>query len=117
MRVTEQDLAALNDRFRDAPPAEIVGFVREAFGERAAILCSMQRADTALCHLSARAGARLDVLFVDTGVLHAETLATRDALAAAHPGLRVVTLRPPQTFAEQTAELGVLYLSKEGQER
>lgn len=117
MRVTEQVLAKLNDRFREAPPAEILRFACQAFGERAAILSSMQRADAALCHLAAREGQRLDVLFVDTGVLHAETLATRDALAAAHPGLRVITLRPAQTFAAQTAEQGVLYLTKEGQER
>ena len=117
MRVTDRDLATLNDRFRDAVPLEILRFVGETFGDRAALLCSMQRGDTALCHLAARAGCLADVLFVDTGVLHAETLATRDAVAAAHPGLRVVTLRPAHTFAEQTAELGVLYLSKEGQER
>lgn len=54
--------------------------------------------------------------FVDTGVLHPETLATRDALQAAHPRLRVVTLQPEETFAAQTRRLGVLYLSKEGQE-
>jgi phosphoadenosine phosphosulfate reductase len=119
MRVTDQDLAALNERFRQAPPAEIVAFVHRTFGERAAILSSMQRADTALCHLAAGqiGGGSLDVLFVDTGVLHAETLATRDGVQAAHPGLRVLTLRPAQTFAEQTAALGVLYLSQEGQER
>ena len=117
MRVTDRTLETLNERFRDATPLAILRFVQETFGERAAILSSMQRGDTALCHLAARAGCRVDVLFVDTGVLHAETLATRDALAAAHPNLRVVTLRPERTFAEQTAELGVLYLTKEGQER
>ena len=117
MRVTDQTLATLNDRFREATPLEILRFVGETFGERAAILSSMQRGDTALCHLAARAGCRADVLFVDTGVLHAETLATRDALALAHPELRVLTLRPERTFAEQTAALGVLYLDKEGQSR
>ncbi len=117
MRITDRDLATLNDRFRDAAPLDILRFVGETFGDRAALLCSMQRGDTALCHLAARAGCRADVLFVDTGVLHAETLATRDALAAAHPGLRVITLHPEHTFAAQTRELGVLYLSKEGQER
>jgi phosphoadenosine phosphosulfate reductase len=117
MRVTDRTLATLNDRFRDAPPLEILRFVGETFGDRAALLSSMQRADTALCHLAARAGCRADVLFVDTGLLHAETLATRDALVAALPALRVVTLRPERTFAEQTAALGVLYLTKEGQEQ
>jgi phosphoadenosine phosphosulfate reductase len=77
----------------------------------------MQRADAALCHLADRAGLHFDVLFVDTGVLHVQTLATRDALAATHPNLHVRTLVPVRTFAEQTAEEGVLYLSVEGQER
>ncbi len=117
MRVSEPDLRALNDRFRDAEALDVLRFAHDTFGERAAILCSMQRSGTALCHLADRAGLRFDVLFVDTGVLHAETLATRDALAASHPNLRVITLRPLRSFAEQTAEHGVLYLSKEGQEQ
>src|SRR5262249_53045281 len=96
---------------------EILRFTHEVFGARAAILSSMQRAGAALCHMADRAGLAFDVLFVDTGVLHAETLWTRDALAAAHPRLTVRTLTPAQTFAEQTAALGLLYLSKEGQER
>jgi phosphoadenosine phosphosulfate reductase len=117
MRVRDRDLNRLNDRFRDAAPIDVLRFARETFGERAAVLCSMQRVGTALCHLADRAGLGFDVLFVDTGVLHAETRATRDALAASHPNLRVVTLHPERTFAEQTATEGVLYLSREGQER
>jgi phosphoadenosine phosphosulfate reductase len=117
MRVTERLLEPLNDRFRGAPPVEILRFTRRVFGDRAAILSAMQRAGTALCHLADRAGLAFDVIFVDTGVLYAETLATRDAVALAHPNLRVVTLRPDRTMAEQIAAEGVLYLSKEGQER
>jgi phosphoadenosine phosphosulfate reductase len=77
----------------------------------------MQRAGTALCHMAHRAGLQFDVLFVDTGVLHAETLATRDELSRRHPGLRVVTLAPPRSFLAQTREEGLLYLTREGQER
>jgi phosphoadenosine phosphosulfate reductase len=117
MRVTARTLAPLNDRFRNAPPLEILRFARAVFGERAAILSSMQRAGTALCHLADRAGLGFDVLFVDTGVLHPQTLETRDALVASHPNLRVVTLSPRRTMAAQIAAEGVLYLSREGQER
>lgn len=106
----------MNDRFHGRAPLEILRFAREAFGERAAILCSMQRACTALCHMADEGGLDFDVIFVDTGVLHPETLATRDALAAAHPRLRVITLHPERSMAEQTAAEGVLYLSREGQE-
>lgn len=114
--VTERELAQLSARLEGKGPVEILRFVHEAFGERAAILSSMQRAGTALCHMADRAGLPFDVLFVDTGVLHAETLATRDELEKTHPRLRVVTLSPERTMREQIAERGVLYLSQEGQE-
>jgi phosphoadenosine phosphosulfate reductase len=77
----------------------------------------MQRAGTALCHMADRAGLGADVLFVDTGVMHQETLATRDELARTHPRLRVITLSPARTFAVQTRDEGLLYLSRGGQER
>lgn len=117
MRVTQLSLEALNARFAQAEPLDLLRFAHQTFGPRAALLSSMQRAGTALCHLADRAGLGFDVLFVDTGVLHPETLRTRDALIASHPRLRVITLHPAQSFAEQTAAEGLLYLSKEGQER
>jgi phosphoadenosine phosphosulfate reductase len=117
VRVTRAQLDHLNARFRDAGPLETLRFAHATFGRRAAILSSMQRAGTALCHLADRAGLDFDVLFVDTGVLHQETLATRDELARTHPHLRVRTLSPDRTFLRQTADEGLLYLSREGQER
>jgi phosphoadenosine phosphosulfate reductase len=117
MRVTDQELAVLNDRFADASPLQILRFAHSVFGSRAALLCGMQRAGTLLCHLSDRAGLGLDVLFVDTGVMHAETLRTRDELARTHPNLRVITLSPERSFADQTTLEGLLYLTPDGQER
>ncbi len=111
------DLAPISSALAGLPPARILAEFCEALGDRVAILSSMQRAGTALCHMADRAGLRPDVLFVDTGVLHAETLATRDRFVAAHPNLRVRTLAPRESFSEQTDRHGVLYLSKEGQER
>ena len=117
MRVTEKDLDALNKRFEAATPKEVLTFAHEAFGKRVAILSSMQRSGTILCHIADRAGLAFDVVFVDTGVLHAETLRTRDELTRTHHHLRVVTLEPQRSFAAQTADEGVLYLTREGQER
>ncbi len=97
-------------------PVAVLRLLGEHFGDRAAILSSMQRAGTALCHMADRAGVHMDVVFVDTGVLHPETLATRDRLAETHPNLRVRTLAPSETFGEQTRRRGLLYVSKEGQE-
>lgn len=117
MRITEQDLADLNRRFESAPPLDLLRFTHSTFGERAALLSSMQLAGTLLCRLAEDARLAFDVLFVDTGVLHQETLATRDELARTHKHLRVITLCPALSFAEQTAAEGLLYLSREGQER
>jgi phosphoadenosine phosphosulfate reductase len=117
MRVTEASLRPLNDRFLGASPVEILRFAHRVFGRRAAILTSMQRAGMLLCRLAEREHLDLDVLFVDTGVLHPQTLAVRDELVRTHGRLSVITLMPERTFEEQTAEEGLLYLSKEGQER
>jgi len=117
LRLSKNDIDRLNSRFSDAAPEALLRFARDTFGDRVAILSGMQRAGTALCFLAERECLSFDVLFVDTGVLHQETLQTRDRLAATHKHLRVVTLSPERTFAEQTREEGLLYLSKEGQER
>lgn len=117
MRISRDDLQGLNARFRGADPSELLRFAHATFGARAAILSSMQRAGTALCFLADKAGLSFDVLFVDTGVLHEQTLATRDQLARSHPHLHVRTLVPDRTFARQTEQEGLLYLSREGQER
>jgi phosphoadenosine phosphosulfate reductase len=116
-RFSRSSLAPANARFEAQSPLDILRFVHATFGDRAAILCGMQRAGTALCHMADRAGLPFDVVFVDTGVMHQQTLETRDRLAAAHPRMRVVTLTPERTFAEQTREDGLLYLSRGGQER
>src|SRR5687768_15793970 len=117
MTLTLTSLAPVEDAFSRLSPIDILRRVHQTFGPRAAILSSMQRAGTMLCHLADRAGLSFDVLFVDTGVLHPETLATRDRLAATHHHLRVITLEPKESFAAQTAREGLLYLSKDGQER
>jgi phosphoadenosine phosphosulfate reductase len=116
MLLTEDALRRAEERLSALDPVAILRLVHATFGHRAAILSSMQRAGTTLCHMADRAGLDLDVAFVDTGVLHPETIATRDELARTHPRLRVVTLAPELTLAEQTRRRGVLYLTKEGQE-
>ncbi len=117
LRISEQDLQRLNQRFEQAAPIEILRFAQGHFGARAAILCSMQRAGTAMCHLAEIDGLAFDVLFVDTEVLHAETLRVRDELARTHRKLQVITLYPRRGFAEQTAAEGLLYFTHEGQEQ
>ncbi len=117
MRLYRRDLEAVSRRLESRSPIEILTWAHATFGSRAAILSSMQRAGSVLCHMADRAGLGFDVLFVDTGVLHRETLETRDQVARSHRRLNLVTLSPERTFAEQTKDEGLLYVSREGQER
>src|SRR5262245_43839094 len=108
MRLYRRDLEALNQKLEKSSPIDILAWAAETFDPRAAILSSMQRAGSVLCHMADQAGLRFDVVFVDTGVLHKETLDTRDELAKTHTHLRVVSLSPERSFAEQTREEGLL---------
>lgn len=86
-----------------APAAEILRWAVRAFGSRLAVASSMQ--DAVLVHLAAQVAPGIDVLFLDTGYHFAETLGTRDAVAASYD-VKVITLTARQSVAEQDAEHG-----------
>ena len=115
-RLTQADLADLNSTFEQRTPDELIRWAKSTFGDRVAAISAMQRSGNILCHMLHRILPEMKVLFVDTGVLFEETLETRDRMIKEY-GLDVVTLSPKQTMAEQTAELGILYLSVDGQKQ
>jgi phosphoadenosine phosphosulfate reductase len=99
-----EDLAQRAGReLETAPAAEIVRWAVETFGARFAVASSMQ--DAVLVHLASQVAPGVDVLFLDTGYHFAETLGTRDAIAATYD-VNLITLTPVQTVAEQDAEHG-----------
>ena len=81
---TEEHLAATASAagayFEGASPQEILGWAIEAFGEHFAITSSM--GETVLMHMAAQVRPGVAVLFLDTGYHFAETVGTRDAVAA-----------------------------------
>ncbi len=86
-----------------APSDEIVRWAVQSFGARFAVASSMQ--DAVLVHLVSQVAPGVDVLFLDTGYHFAETLGTRDAVAAAYD-VNLITLTPQQTVAEQDSSHG-----------
>jgi phosphoadenosine phosphosulfate reductase len=97
-------LARRTGRELDAAPAqEIVRWAVQTFGARFAVASSMQ--DAVLVHLVSQVAAGVDVLFLDTGYHFAETLGTRDAVAATYDA-NLITVTPRQTVAEQDASYG-----------
>lgn len=114
--LTQNDLKDLNETLDDHSPQELMKWAAGMFGSRVGILSAMQRAGSVVCHICHHLGLKMDVVFVDTGVMFQETLDIRDHIQQDY-GLNVVTLQPDQTMEEQTRELGILYLTKEGQEQ
>ncbi len=115
-RLTQADLADLNETFEERTPQELLAWAKQTFGDRVATISAMQEAGCVVCHMLHTAAVDIPVVFVDTGVMFQETLDTRDRIASEY-GLRVVTLQPEQSMEAQTAEHGVLYLTAEGQQQ
>lgn len=112
----QSDLQDLNQTFEERTPQELIRWAKEVFGDRLAAVSSMQRTGNVVCHMLHSLQMDIPVLFVDTGVLFAETLETRDTIARKY-GLQIKTLHPEQSMQEQTEELGILYLTPEGQQQ
>jgi phosphoadenosine phosphosulfate reductase len=99
-----EELAHIAGRdLETASAAEIVRWAVRQFGSRFAVASSMQ--DAVLVHLVSQVAPGTDVLFLDTGYHFAETLGTRDAIAATYD-VNLITLTPVRTVAEQDAEHG-----------
>jgi phosphoadenosine phosphosulfate reductase len=91
------------DDLDGAEPLDILRWAVEQFGSSWCVASSM--ADAVLPHLASRALPGVDVIFLDTGYHFAETIGTRDAVAATMP-LTVRTITPAQTVADQDAHYG-----------
>jgi len=110
----QQQLNNLAKTFDDRTPDELLRWAFQTFGTRLAALSAMQQSGSIVAHMISRLKLDIPVLFVDTGVMFQETLETRDRIAKEY-GVRVRTLSPALTMAQQTEKYGVLYLSVEGQ--
>ena len=86
-----------------APAEDIIEWAVATFGARFCITSSM--GDAVLSHLASTVAPGLDVVFLDTGYHFAETIGTRDAVAATLP-VNLLTITPVQTVAEQDAAHG-----------
>jgi phosphoadenosine phosphosulfate reductase len=84
----------LDGALRGAHPARIIEAAREAFGPRLALVSSFGAESAVLLHLVAQADPAMPVLFLDTGMLFAQTLDYRRSLAARLGLTDVRDLRP-----------------------
>ncbi len=99
-----REIAAIAGPELELAPAElIIEWAVDTFGDRFCLTSSM--ADAVLAHVAGRVSPDIDVVFLDTGYHFAETIGTRDAVAATLP-VNVITATPEQTVAEQDATYG-----------
>ncbi|GHH61164.1 phosphoadenosine phosphosulfate reductase [Kitasatospora indigofera] len=87
----------------EASAQDVLRWAAETFGKRFCVTSSME--DAVVAHLASSVFPGVDVVFLDTGYHFAETIGTRDAVAAVMP-VNVITLTPLQTVAEQDAQYG-----------
>jgi phosphoadenosine phosphosulfate reductase len=87
----------------DASPEEILCWGITTFGDRICVTSSMT--DAVIIHMASAVRPGIDVVFLDTGYHFAETIGTRDAVAAVYP-VNLINVTPSRTVAEQDAELG-----------
>lgn len=87
-----------------APAEDIIEWAAATFGERFAITSSMS--DAVLADVASKVVPGIDVVFLDTGYHFAETIGTRDAVAATSE-VNLLNITPVQSVAEQDAEYGV----------
>ena len=92
-----------SDRLRGADAEQVIGWAVDTFGDGLVVATSLQ--DAVLVHLAGRVRPGIDVVFLDTGYHFAETVGMRDAVAATYP-VRLLSVRPARTVAEQDAEHG-----------
>ena len=104
---TREEMRALAEQagreLEGASAIEILTWADETFAGSWAVASSM--ADSVVPSLAAQVRPGVDVLFLDTGYHFAETLGTRDAVAATLP-VRIRNIEPRQTVAEQDASFG-----------
>jgi phosphoadenosine phosphosulfate reductase len=107
MLSTAEDLQAVAEaagrELEGASATDILSWASTTFGSSWCVASSM--ADALLPHLAASVQPGVDVVFLDTGYHFAETIGTRDAVAATMK-VNVRTILPLRTVAEQDAEFG-----------
>ena len=107
-KLAESELRAIAEKGNaelgpNATAQELLQWTEDTFGPNYIVASNMQ--DAVLVQLASQVRPGVDVLFLDTGYHFAETIGTRDAVAATLP-VTVRTVAPRQTVAQQDVSFG-----------
>lgn len=110
-RADLRELAARGATDLDGATAEeLLAWTAQQFGSDFVVASNMQ--DAVLIDLAARIRPGVDVMFLDTGYHFAETIGTRDAVAAVYD-VNVINVTPEHTVAQQDQLLGADLFARE----
>ena len=105
-RLDPAELEALNQRFAQAAPEDLLAWAGERFAPDIALACSFGGASgMVLLDMVARLGIQLEVFYLDTELLFPETYALRDE-AVRRYGLPIKAYRSRLSLEEQAVEHG-----------
>ena len=110
--LTSEDVARLAEHFEPLHAEDLVEFAAEQFGGSMVLTCSWQLGTSILIHMTHHLAPQTRLVEIDTGLLFAETHATRRRLVD-HYGLEVETLRPLQSVEQQAAAHGAKLWERE----
>ncbi|GAB4432063.1 MAG: phosphoadenylyl-sulfate reductase [Chloroflexi bacterium OHK40] len=103
---SSEELEALNERFRERPPEELLAWAADTFAGRAVLTCSFGgAAGMVLLDIVARQRLPIAVVFLDTDLLFPETYALARE-AARHYDIAIEWRRPALTPDEQERQYG-----------
>ena len=103
--ISPQDVHSFSDRFENSSLEEILGWVWERFGTRAAIGTSFQGSGLVMIHRALKAGFRFPVFTLDTELLFPETIELKARLEQFF-GIEIEGLLSEQNLEQQAAEHG-----------
>ncbi len=113
--LSETDLPPINHVLENLSTVEVIQWALSVF-PRIAFLTSGQRTGSILAKIIYQMGAKVDLIFADTGVLFPETHDTIEKISKAYQ-LPLKRYTPALSMTEQTEKYGVLYLTHAGQEQ
>jgi phosphoadenosine phosphosulfate reductase len=103
--ISAEEIAVLNESYRDQSPEALLGWAWKTFGDRAAIGTSFQGAGLVIMHLCRTQGFKFPIFTLDTGLLFPETVALRKQLEE-FLGVRIEALTPDLSVEAQAAAHG-----------
>jgi phosphoadenosine phosphosulfate reductase len=110
MPISQGQVDALNDKYRNATPQELIrGILEDDFPGQVSLVSSFGTESAVLLHMASQVDADIDVVFINTGKLFGETIRYKNKLSE-QLGLRNVrAVMPKPALLDHNDPKGILW--------